>query len=149
MRLIYLLQGGLLQASVVLGQSYSITGVQQDVDFTTGSRPFRLNINDFQNSGPAFDLYVLALQNFTQVDELELTSYFQVAGRQSLTRHNNRLTREGIHGYPNVPGANGWDNVQGLPGDGVGYCTHGSVLFPTWHRPYMALFEVCIHHPWA
>ena len=23
-----------------------------------------------------------------------------------------------------------------------GYCTHGTVLFPTWHRPYVALFEV-------
>ena len=24
-----------------------------------------------------------------------------------------------------------------------GYCTHGSILFPTWHRPYLSLFEVC------
>lgn len=24
----------------------------------------------------------------------------------------------------------------------MGYCTHGSILFPTWHRPYLALFEV-------
>lgn len=23
-----------------------------------------------------------------------------------------------------------------------GYCVHGSVLFPTWHRPYTALYEV-------
>ena len=22
-----------------------------------------------------------------------------------------------------------------------GYCTHNSILFPTWHRPYLALFE--------
>lgn len=24
----------------------------------------------------------------------------------------------------------------------TGYCTHSSILFPTWHRPYLALFEV-------
>ena len=24
-----------------------------------------------------------------------------------------------------------------------GYCTHTSVLFLTWHRPYLALYEVC------
>jgi hypothetical protein len=23
-----------------------------------------------------------------------------------------------------------------------GYCRHGSTLFPTWHRAYLALFEV-------
>ena len=22
-----------------------------------------------------------------------------------------------------------------------GYCTHSSILFPSWHRPYLALFE--------
>jgi len=25
-----------------------------------------------------------------------------------------------------------------------GYCTHGSVLFPTWHRPYLSLYEQII-----
>ena len=48
----------------------------------------------------------------------------------------------GIHGLPYVQweGAGGTSPVQGT-GFG-GYCTHGSVLFPTWHRPYLALFEV-------
>lgn len=26
----------------------------------------------------------------------------------------------------------------------TGYCTHGSVLFPTWHRPYVVQYEVRI-----
>lgn len=43
----------------------------------------------------------------------------------------------GIHGYPDIP----WDGVTGEDYI-VGYCTHSSVLFPTWHRPYLALFEV-------
>ncbi len=43
----------------------------------------------------------------------------------------------GIHGRPFVA----WDGVNG-PYE-KGYCTHSSILFPTWHRPYLALFEVC------
>jgi tyrosinase len=46
----------------------------------------------------------------------------------------------GIHGRPYLP----WDDVQATPGnDKNGYCAHTSVLFATWHRPYLALFEVC------
>jgi tyrosinase len=51
----------------------------------------------------------------------------------------------GIHGLPNVS----WDGATGsIPFDPTsgqwgGYCTHGSVLFPTWHRPYVMLYEVC------
>lgn len=48
----------------------------------------------------------------------------------------------GIHGMPFVP----WEGVGGdspVQGSGwSGYCTHGNVLFPTWHRPYVALYEV-------
>lgn len=40
--------------------------------------------------------------------------------------------------YPDIA----WDGSTG--GDfSVGYCTHASILFPTWHRPYIALYEVC------
>ena len=49
------------------------------------------------------------------------------------------LTRvQGIHGRPYIP----WDGVQG--DNNEGYCTHTSILFPTWHRPYLGLFEVRI-----
>lgn len=45
----------------------------------------------------------------------------------------------GIHGRPYLP----WDDVQGAPGaPNNGYCNHISILFPTWHRPYLALYEV-------
>jgi tyrosinase len=53
-----------------------------------------------------------------------------------------------------------WDGVYTVPGaPSTGYCTHGkllnpptlqlpnssdSVLFATWHRPYLALFEVSV-----
>src|SRR5260221_22795 len=50
-----------------------------------------------------------------------------------------------IHGLPYRP----WDGAVGSrPWNPRttwgGYCTHGSVLFPTWHRPYVALYEVSI-----
>jgi tyrosinase len=48
----------------------------------------------------------------------------------------------GIHGLPYVQweGAGGTRPVQGA--GWRGYCTHGSYIFPTWHRPYVALYEV-------
>lgn len=42
----------------------------------------------------------------------------------------------GIHGYPFIA----WDGVKGNRQSG--YCSHGSTLFPVWHRPFLALFEV-------
>ena len=44
----------------------------------------------------------------------------------------------GIHGLPHIP----WDNAEDKPKQG--YCAHATVNFPTWHRPYVALFEVSI-----
>lgn len=58
---------------------------------------------------------------------------------QSLLYINAILTREGIHGRPYRP----WGGVQGdNPAGWQGYCTHSSILFAPWHRPYLALFEV-------
>ncbi len=60
---------------------------------------------------------------------------------------------EGIHGLPPVP----WDGVgsdtlvnteppekrpKSLTNPNGGYCTHGSILFPTWHRIYIMMMEV-------
>ena len=59
-------------------------------------------------------------------DQTQRQSYFQISG---------------IHGLPNVP----WDDVTGTLSkfEWGGYCTHESVIFPTWHRPYVMLYEVC------
>lgn len=76
-----------------------------------------------------FNIYILALaalQNIASSNEL---SYYQIAG---------------IHGMPFQT----WDAVQQCStcaSDGWGgYCTHNDDLFPLWHRPYVALFEVKI-----
>lgn len=62
---------------------------------------------------------------------------------------------EGIHGLPPVP----WDGVgsntlvdteppekrpKAPTNPNGGYCTHGSILFPTWHRVYIMMMEVWI-----
>lgn len=42
-----------------------------------------------------------------------------------------------------------WNNVQGVSNWSFGgYCTHSSVLFTTWHRPFLCLFEVS-HSPYT
>lgn len=99
-----------------------ISGASGGVNLDTGERPFRLEITRFATSGPAYDLYILALLQLQNTNQRDPLSYFQISG---------------IHGYPRIP----WDGVVGN-GTMPGYCTHSAVPFPTWHRPYMALFEV-------
>lgn len=69
-------------------------------------------------------LFVLALQRFQRMNQNDRMSYYQIAG---------------IHGVPRQ----NWDNVgQCSSCRGTdGYCTHDSILFPAWHRAYLALFE--------
>ncbi|KAH8770537.1 hypothetical protein BGZ57DRAFT_437429 [Hyaloscypha finlandica] len=112
----------IFSAQVVHAQHYAITGVQTGIS-QSGARPARRNILDMQNDVPTWSLYIQALTAFQNMDENDQLSYFQIAG---------------IHGRPYIP----WNGVSGVPGSGWGgYCTHGSVLFLTWHRPYLALYE--------
>jgi tyrosinase len=90
--------------------------------------PNRLEINDFvaPNNIEQFSLFVQALTAVFETPQPESLSFFGISG---------------IHGLPYSPweGAGGNQPVEGS--DSGGYCTHGSVLFPTWHRPYVALYE--------
>jgi hypothetical protein len=90
--------------------------------------PIRQNIDEWSNN-PANDrqvkLFVMALDRFMKIDPHDRLSFFQVAG---------------IHGQPNVP----WDEpINQAESAGKGYCTHNNILFPIWHRAYLALYEVC------
>ncbi|MCJ1262196.1 hypothetical protein MMC22_002066 [Lobaria immixta] len=98
----------------------AIKGPQGGVDVLTGERPLRQEFSVFKDSGPAFDLYIQSLRHFMQQNQSSLLSYYSVSG---------------IHGYPH----RAWNGVDG--GYDAGYCPHGSILFPPWHRPYLALFE--------
>ncbi|KAI1959289.1 hypothetical protein LOZ58_004560 [Ophidiomyces ophidiicola] len=103
-------------------QAYDITGIKEGVK-PSGERPARQNLVNFQSSGPAFDLYILAFTQFQDEDQGNLLSFYQIGG---------------IHGYPFRP----WDGVNGR--GGAGYCAHASTVFPTWHRPYLSLYEMQI-----
>ena len=58
----------------------AITGVQGGVNLITGQRPLRQEFSNFQNSGAAFDLYILSFQQFVQMNQTNEVSYYQVAG---------------------------------------------------------------------
>lgn len=120
----------------------------------TGGAPNRLEINNFVKNDKFLSLYVQALREsifavslyvmtdipcdlaelmFNKDSQDNVRSFFQIGG---------------IHGLPYIP----WDGVTGNKpfnpnAQWGGYCTHGSVLFPTWHRPYVMLYEVSQQHP--
>ncbi|KAK5746411.1 hypothetical protein LTR17_000791 [Elasticomyces elasticus] len=85
----------------------------------------RLEVRQMFNTKPnQWTLLLLALQAFHAQPQSSATSYYQIAG---------------IHGVPRQ----NWNDVGQCStcSDADGYCTHDSVLFPGWHRAYMALFE--------
>ncbi|KAG8810691.1 hypothetical protein FRC17_002833, partial [Serendipita sp. 399] len=98
---------------------------------TTGVTPVdpnnpvtRQEIRTFAKDRELMELYLQGLERFQAVDQQERLSYFQIAG---------------IHGRPYIP----YDGAgqRSLNQNFGGYCTHSSILFPPWHRPYLALFE--------
>ena len=100
---------------------YAITGLK------SGGTHQRLEIRQLQRNTAQWNLYLLALNRFKGMSQSDKLSYYQVSG---------------IHGRPFVP----WDNVAFNPGKSGGYCTHDIVLFPTWHRPYIALYEQILYN---
>ncbi|KAJ5646047.1 hypothetical protein N7490_002419 [Penicillium lividum] len=89
--------------------------------------PLRQNIDTWSNdhaNDKQVKLFVKALSEFQKIDPSKRESYFQIAG---------------IHGQPNVP----WDEPHTTQEEAnlKGYCTHNNVLFPIWHRAYLALYE--------
>ncbi|OAR03172.1 hypothetical protein LLEC1_07414 [Akanthomyces lecanii] len=122
---------------VALGQSYDfgpaavvsraatakLTVTQSLPPRDDGSTPYREEIRDLAANKHKWDLFILALSSLMSVSQDDASSYYQIAG---------------IHGAPFQPynGVTAFGrNVQS------GYCMHNSVLFPTWHRPYLSLFE--------
>ncbi|KAJ4319923.1 hypothetical protein N0V84_006106 [Fusarium piperis] len=135
-----------------LPKAYAITGIPvenvetktKDIPYAPGM-PVRREINElFPSEDPLtrkqWTLFILGLEKFKNMCVDERLSYFQVAG---------------IHGYPETS----WDGAPDPPKDPVwdppeskpdganpygGYCHHNTIAFPTWHRPYMLLYEKLI-----
>ncbi|MCJ1407940.1 hypothetical protein MMC19_002011 [Ptychographa xylographoides] len=100
--------------------SYAIKGCQGGVNSTTGQRPFRQEFSSFQASGAAFDLYIQALQQLIQKNQLEQLSFYQVAGIHGYPLKHTATCIQSLTtpSYPNIP----WDGVTGA-------------------EPYVALYE--------
>ncbi|RVD88729.1 uncharacterized protein DFL_002904 [Arthrobotrys flagrans] len=81
----------------------------------------RRNWNDFAADADLLNLFLCGLEAMQATDQNTLQSYFQIAG---------------IHGAP----YRAWNGVEGT-NPNTGYCPHASILFPTWHRPYLATIE--------
>jgi len=80
------------------------------------------------------DLFIWGMVGFLSTDASKTLSFFQVGG---------------VHGLPyqayNGDDSKAWtDNELKNRSKWGGYCHHGDVLFPTWHRPYVLLFEKAI-----
>ncbi|KAF9629012.1 hypothetical protein BFW01_g10215 [Lasiodiplodia theobromae] len=94
----------------------------------------RREIDDLMMNEPVvFNLFLLVLESIQkdQADndgQQDKMSFFEIAG---------------IHGLPNRP----WNKLsvqKNMYTGEIGYCVHGSSLFPTWHRPYLAMIEQSI-----
>ncbi|KAI1107801.1 Di-copper centre-containing protein [Jackrogersella minutella] len=105
-------------------QSRIVTGVPR-VD---GQALLRPDIRDLQKDEDKWNLYILALSWMQYTDQEMPFSWYQITG---------------IHGAPALT----WGDVDPTPGnEHSGYCTHVSILFPTWHRPYLALYEQVLYN---
>ncbi|KXT13907.1 hypothetical protein AC579_2638 [Pseudocercospora musae] len=84
----------------------------------------RLEISDLANRPDEWSLYIRTMAKWQDAAQSDTTSYFGISS---------------IHGVPRTS----WDGVEPCDtcGSADGYCTHNSVLFPAWHRAYMALYE--------
>nr|UXP86201.1 polyphenol oxidase 4 [Volvariella volvacea] len=107
------------------GAPYIITGRKG-----TGTHP-RLEIRDLADKKEQWTLFILALIEIQKPGYHDASTQF--------------VSMAGIHGLPYARWAG---DPTGSP-DSVkaswkGYCTHASVLFPTWHRACMLLMEQAI-----
>ena len=120
--------------------SFAINGIHTGTG-PGGSLPLRLEIRDLEKDNTTWTLYLLGLDMLHSKNQTEMLSWYSLTGRWELYMYGDCFLNHlpGIHGRPYLP----FDNVQATTGNGDnGYCTHVSILFPTWHRPYLALYEV-------
>ncbi|VDC05544.1 unnamed protein product [Peniophora sp. CBMAI 1063] len=94
---------------------------------TTGTHN-RLEINDFIRNNRQWSLFVQALASLQEDDQSSPTSYYQIAG---------------LYGQPFIR-YDGSGNPRPPPNTWPGYSIHHSVLYPTWNRLHVALFEQAI-----
>ena len=80
---------GLLALSISTARGFAVTGTQGGVDNSTGFRPMRIEINQFTQAGPAWDLYIQALQQFFATSQNGQFSFYQIAGKHTMNMDRN------------------------------------------------------------
>ena len=120
-------------------------GIVIGLNEVTGEVRSRLDVDEFLSQHPrSFNLYLLALTELQneKLSNKDKMGWFQIAGTLQSRIPSQLLIlkfQSGIHGLPKKD----WDGVAGNTlGTKGGYCPHGTILFPTWHRPYLAMMEV-------
>jgi Common central domain of tyrosinase len=105
-----------------------LEGLTSGVRLHNGKLRVRREIDDFIKDNDVTNIFMLGLDDLMKTDWRDPFSYFQIAG---------------IHGKPHVA----WQGVQpDLTGNPEsGYCSHSSILFPTWHRAYLMMFEQALY----
>lgn len=83
----------------------------------------RVEIRDLARNSDQFNLLLLGMERFQAKAKSDPLSYYQVAG---------------VHGHPFVS----WSNFPSPLVNQAGFCPHATTMFGTWHRPYLAVFEV-------
>jgi len=125
-------------------QQKAAAGVVVGMKALTGEVKSRLEIDDLitMGQGDCFNLFLLALSALQK--DTSSTGYYGLAGSYARFISFFLLTLWlGIHGLP----TDTWDGVNRVIIDRFGgYCAHGVYTFPTWHRPFLALFEVKLHY---
>lgn len=84
----------------------------------------RLEIRTLAQNADQWNLYLLGMERFQARSKTDTLSYYQVAG---------------VHGRP----LKTWNNFPTPLLNQAGFCPHAQTLFGSWHRPYLAVFEVC------
>ena len=85
----------------------------------------RLEIRQLKQNADQWNLYLLGMERFMAKDKNDMLSYYQVVG---------------VHGRPFTT----WNNFPTPLVNPSGFCPHAQTLFGSWHRPYLAIFEVGI-----
>ncbi|GME33151.1 Tyrosinase [Neofusicoccum parvum] len=116
---------------------FQAKGIVAGLASVSDAKPLpRYEIDDLMAKHPdTFNVFLLALERLQDDKERK--------------KKNHLLTSQGIHGLPARP----WDGVVDVNkvrvesdrSTRIGYCAHKDILFPTWHRPYLAMMEQTIY----
>ncbi|KAF1920346.1 common central domain of tyrosinase-domain-containing protein [Ampelomyces quisqualis] len=82
----------------------------------------RLEIRQLKNNADQWNLYLLGMERFMAKDKGDTLSFYQIAG---------------LHGRPFTT----WNKFPTPLLNQAGFCPHGTTIFGSWHRPYLAMYE--------